>query len=391
MPRLFLGNFEFEHTLAGGFAGALPRRLERLNDELAFSWLAVAADGDAIGCRGEVESTFLDSVAASGLPRVRRVHPATVTRTLLESLAPGESWELCPWGWTDAAQAQARRLGISALYPPLNVVRMANARRKSYSLEIASRTEPPGACVCSTRETLESVLATQRMSSRWVLKADFGMSGRERLLGSGARLPDRGEEWVRRRIERDGLVFFEPWLDRIDEAGIQIDVPQHEEPRLIGIAPLSTDTHGSWDGSVFHEDATFAANYAQAVEVAMRAAEHLRRFGYFGPLGIDAMRYRQPDGTIGVRPLQDVNARWTMGRLSLGLRRLLGPGDAGRWRHVRWSVGGTGDPRRWYEDFCSRLPAGSKVIRTAPFEIDGRPTRHGSLIIIERGGASAGG
>ena len=43
--------------------------------------------------------------------------------------------------------------------------------------------------------------------------------------------------------------------------------------------------------------------------------------GDFSPLGLDAMRHRVPGGAVRTRCLQDINARWTMGRLALGLRR----------------------------------------------------------------------
>jgi hypothetical protein len=49
-----------------------------------------------------------------------------------------------------------------------------------------------------------------------------------------------------------------------------------------------------------------------------RAAAHLAQGGYFGPLGIDAMCYLQPghSSRVELRPLQDINARLTMGYLA---------------------------------------------------------------------------
>ena len=52
------------------------------------------------------------------------------------------------------------------------------------------------------------------------------------------------------------------------------------------------------------------------VDVTRRVALELQKLGYFGPLGIDAMIYLASGGRVCVRPLQDVNARWTMGRLA---------------------------------------------------------------------------
>jgi len=70
---------------------------------------------------------------------------------------------------------------------------------------------------------------------------------------------------------------------------------------------------GNWfaDGELRWE--THQSLWQQAVETALAAASHLQSIEYFGPLGIDAMIYRDADGDSKVRPLQDINARWTMG------------------------------------------------------------------------------
>ncbi|HET6424943.1 MAG TPA: hypothetical protein VFG20_14745 [Planctomycetaceae bacterium] len=46
-PRLFVGNFDFEHRLADP-QRVLPRRIDELNADLAWSWLALARDGDML-------------------------------------------------------------------------------------------------------------------------------------------------------------------------------------------------------------------------------------------------------------------------------------------------------------------------------------------------------
>ena len=53
----------------------------------------------------------------------------------------------------------------------------------------------------------------------------------------------------------------------------------------------------------------------------MVAAERLQDCGYFGPLGVDAMRYRLPDGSVHLRPLQDINARWALYEQLAGARQ----------------------------------------------------------------------
>jgi hypothetical protein len=53
--------------------------------------------------------------------------------------------------------------------------------------------------------------------------------------------------------------------------------------------------------------------------------------GYYGPVGIDAMQYKDDAGEVRMRVIQDVNARWTMGRLAAAWRRYLPPNVPARW------------------------------------------------------------
>src|SRR4051812_3875070 len=104
MPRLFVGNFEFEHLLANGRYQP-SATVKRLNAELAAAWIAVAEDGDWLWCPQPVPADFFDHLHANGLPRVIPV--TDLTRVLTGT-------ELVPWGWTDAWMQTARKFGWSS-------------------------------------------------------------------------------------------------------------------------------------------------------------------------------------------------------------------------------------------------------------------------------------
>ena len=205
------------------------------------------------------------------------------------------------------------------------------------------------------------------------MKAEYGMSARERILGRGRSISTADEQWVRKRLDSRINVYFEPWVERVGEIGIQIDVLANGRPQLLGITPMLVDERGQYAGSWFaYEESRFSdqqAFWPSAIETALEAARHLKSHGYFGPLGIDAMIYRDSDGELKLRPLQDINARWTMGRLSLGWQRLLESGEEGCW--LRGSR---------CED-----PAGFQVtsrFRTTPDTIGGTPSHHESQLIF---------
>lgn len=53
-----------------------------------------------------------------------------------------------------------------------------------------------------------------------------------------------------------------------------------------------------------------------------------------GPVGVDAMIVRLPDGALYLMPLVEINPRFTMGRVGLALSRRLHPGSGGRWEII---------------------------------------------------------
>jgi hypothetical protein len=69
--------------------------------------------------------------------------------------------------------------------------------------------------------------------------------------------------------------------------------------------------------------------------VAALTGQRLAGTGYTGPFGIDAFAHRSnlPPGEIVFRPLVEVNARFTMGRIALELERCMPHGKTGLWRH----------------------------------------------------------
>jgi hypothetical protein len=176
--------------------------------------------------------------------------------------------------------------------------------------------------------------------------------------------------------------FFEPWLHRVAEAGLQFSIPKSGEPVLEGITPMFADASGVYRGSRFHFDPAAEDDWARAVEVGRRAAACAQEVGYFGPLGIDAMMYQTEERQMRIRPLQDVNARFTMGRLALGFRRLLGRGECGTWLHVRWPTDDVSAPRRHFDEMAGRLPDAVRIVRTSPFETDARPVSHGTFAVF---------
>lgn len=367
MTRLFVGNFDFEHELADPRGWRASTDVRRMLAERACSWIAMAEDGDLIWTPEPIGDFFWDQMTAAGLPRVLGVADWTA--------AFQPNYELVPWGWTDRI---SERHG-SGTFRNLTAVRIGNSRRWSFDLEQEFGVALPGAARIERVEEFTaivgcsaSLLGRPVVDQSWVVKANFGMAGRERLLGRGPELSVAQRNWLHRRIQEDGAVFFEPWLPLIEEVGIQWDIPRVGvgPPELVGITPLLTDSQGGYRGSLISLEIAIPAAWQSAVEVTRRVARRLQALGYFGPLGIDSAIADDGNGREILRPLQDINARFTMGRLALGFRRLLRPGETAEWRHD-------------LADAASRLP--TELVRripTSPTRIENSVARHRSELLI---------
>ena len=327
MPRVFVGNFDFENELTSG-RRELSRDVKKLAADLVSAWLSVAGAEDVIW-----SPTGLPSFEFRDLRNLGCEVPRFISREA--DLPCGAQWELVPWGWTSELLQWGLSHGWTCPAPPIAVVQQVNSRIFRWHIENELEIALPGSAVVqSVDELLAHVTRSVTGDEEWVLKANFGMAGRERILGRGPRLGEPALNWARKRLASSAGVVFEPWVDRISEAGLQWSIPTVGAPELLGITPLLTDGSGTYRGSRIGCTPDELATWQPAVEKTRQVALRLQQSGYWGPLGIDAMQYRGADGQVVCRPLQDLNARYTMGRLSLGLRRFVPEGFAqAEWLH----------------------------------------------------------
>jgi hypothetical protein len=321
MPRLFWPNFDFEHELARGITWQPPDRLLEINSALASCFCSIAEEDDIIVVpkrspqdknREQLEAEVVDRSQISSNNRFR-----------------GSEWELIPWGVTPSLEQLASRRHWTWNQPACELVQQLNDRATSIAWERQTQTLPDGVELISSFEELRTAIANLDRG-KWILKARFGMSARERIVGEDATLTAQQSGWIEKRLKAQGTLILEPWLDAVDEVGIQLQVPQTGNVELLAALPLLNSPHGEYQGSRLYLTETEQQFWEPAVQVALQIAEDFQRQGYFGPLGIDAMRYRDGD-EIKLRPVQDINTRWTMGRIAWEWKRLLPSEQRATW------------------------------------------------------------
>lgn len=336
MPRVFVGNFDFEHELTSG-RRELSRDAKKLALDLVSAWVSIADADDAVWSPAGIPNFDFHDLKCRGFQI-----PRFVSRE--EDLPRGAGWELTPWGWTSELLQWGLSHGWTCPAPPIEVVQQVNSRVFRWQLEYDLGIALPGSAVLRSVAELQAHLSKYvQAGTGWVLKANFGMAGRERTLGRGPEVSEPALNWMKKKLVQSGGVVFEPWVERISEAGLQWNIPQSGVPELLGITPLLTDASGTYRGSQLTCCDEDLVAWQPAIEKTRLVAARVQECGYWGPLGIDAMLYRAVSGEMVCRPLQDLNARYTMGRLALGLKRFVPQGASAEWLHDAELVAGGTD------------------------------------------------
>ena len=204
-----------------------------------------------------------------------------------------------------------------------------------------------GKVATSTDQVLQRIEALRHVHfHRHVVKSVFGSAGGNMLRLWEPEISKRQLAWINNVIEREGKVIIEPWLDRLCDFSLQLEV----EPggiRIVDWTHLKVDARGQYKGTLWlpafsrglparlarfaHEGSPdrMTRMFQDLIKFIKPAVE---KSGFMGPLGIDAAIYSDPSGQIRLKPIIEINPRFTMGRLAVELSRHNAPGCSGYLR-----------------------------------------------------------
>jgi hypothetical protein len=178
------------------------------------------------------------------------------------------------------------------------------------------------------------------------LKSPWGTSGRgnrhlpnlEAFLGA--------EAWAKKILASQGALVLEPALDPVLDLSVPLQIDAKEASHVILQALISRN--GSSCGHIL-------GKHMNRWPISLRRAWHepqhglqqgvrwtieqtvqwLQHHQIDGPSGIDMMVHRHPQtGRFLLRPLLEVNVRFTMGHVADQLRQRMSHGSCGYWMHV---------------------------------------------------------
>lgn len=241
------------------------------------------------------------------------------------------------WLATASARSRLQELGAAWRGPAPAVVRCVHD--KGWAREVARRAGLDPVCLrpllttwsadeLTSPDARERIVATLAAWPWWhgesfTLKPRWGGSGRGRVAGRRGD-PERPTPAALGRLARRGGAVLEPWLDRLHDASAHVVVRDDGRVDYLGSATQVVSPAGVPLGSrgVAPRSARPAAGSpddAALARVARLVAAQAAQAGYRGPLGVDAFWFRGPGGTPTLHAVAEVNARFTLGLVALGL------------------------------------------------------------------------
>ncbi len=233
---------------------------------------------------------------------------------------PGIAW--CP---TPRALAQLSAVGAvvdDTLAPSRSILRKVNAR------PFLQNVRPPlieNAFQKTTATHLDDALAQVSLPARlgWLVRRSFGAAGRGRRRIASGKPGSADLAWLEASL-RSGPLTIEPFVEVTREFTRSGWIsPQGQ----VSVAPpcfQETTPAGAWTKTTAARSGEMGDRQdyrlAQAV---VEVGQALSAAGYYGPYGIDAFAYRNPQGTDEIlNPVSEINARFTMDwSLGMGTRQ----------------------------------------------------------------------
>lgn len=192
---------------------------------------------------------------------------------------------------------------------------------------------------------------------RVVVKQALGLAGAGALRLWEPEPTTTQWRWIEHALDAGRSVVVEPWLDRLLEFSLQLEhgpgglrlqgftglttdlrgqylanhaAPDHARRLPPGLLPLLTAEPPHPPGSATPVPPLPIRIQALFEELRSRLQTELRALGHQGPVGIDAFVYRDQHGRPRLKPVVEINPRYTMGRILLELMTRAAPGSHGR-------------------------------------------------------------
>ena len=397
-PSVFVFNPLAEGRIAYGARFTPRKQPQQLARDLANLPQFLCRQDDVVLVPKRPSIQFLSRIKQAGIPLPEFVEYQDPTSGLADRLGGRKLGRLRPWAWgPDSVELLAplfsQVTGEQRSAPERFHPRLAELYSKAWSAAFLRRVwvrlpEPDWLCseaemgveVRSLSEA-EQVVARIRGAGhhRIVVKEGFGLAGQSSVRLWEPKILDTQRRWMESALELGQTLVVEPWLERVVDFSVQLECGPGGL-KLRGYTGLLNDAkgqfHSNWAAPHYeHRPPTEVGAALDARGDAVARVHGIYRelivqlsieflaAGFVGPVGIDAFVYRGSDGRCRLKPIVEINPRYTMGRLTLELMAHTVPGSWGQFRilnparvHAEGAVG--------FLDYAARLEQRSPIIRS---------------------------
>ncbi|NOS71963.1 MAG: DUF455 family protein [Verrucomicrobia bacterium] len=349
-------------------------------------------------------------------PQQAKRHQSAATGTAhtgaLRALASRKLGRLRPWAWSPdsvelltplfanmaAEQRSAEQRfnpGIARLYSKAWSAALLSQILTSAAVKDCLCTEcEAGVAVDSVQAALATIAAIRtRGHHRIVVKEAVGVAGSNAIRLFEPEILESHRRWMANALRNGRQLVVEPWLERLADFSIQIEMSA-DGLKLCGYTGLINDAKGQFQGNYAesHHHTRIPGGIVKffpkvtnisrlmldlyANVFSLLEAE-LRRLDYLGPLGIDAFVYRDAHGEPRLKPIVEINPRYTMGRVMVELMRQAFQGSTGSFRLINKAA--------LRAEGCEDFPSlARKLAEQFPLQLEGEPVariREGAICL----------
>ena len=362
-PNVFYFNPTAEWEIARGDRFAPTKRQIEFQRDMETLPQFFGGEDDVVLVSNEPSKDWLVELSQAGIPIPEFEVLSNGNITESSDLLGRKLGGLKPWAWSPSSRDLYRPLfegANSSDLPALaNIYGVeSNSLDRMYSKAFGCRLlqevldseensdwlcplDEVGVHVSDQGSTLKAVASWRSHGrERFVAKANYGAAGSRMLRLWEPDITEAQVRWIEKTVLQKETLVVEPWHDRVLDFSAHYDV-EAESIRFCGFVRMLNDSRGQFFGSsvAAHLTSGLGTELPRFLhgkegdrhkrlyeEMGQRLLGECRRIGYTGPIGVDAYVYRDQADRLRLKPIVEVNPRFTMGRLALALRRYAAPG-----------------------------------------------------------------
>ena len=215
-----------------------------------------------------------------------------------------------------------------------------------------------------------------------VVKEAFGVAGSNAMRLFEPEILPTQLRWLENKFVHKRELVVEPWLERDLDFSVQLEMTANGL-KLYGYTGLQCDARGQFVANFAESHhhkripAKIISRFTEPKDISNQLLEfygevfaaleiELRKIDFTGPIGIDAFVYRTENGAVKLKPIVEINPRYTMGRVLVELMRQTFQNSFGTFRLV--------NAAQLRAEGFDNFPAYAKMLAEKfPLELEGEP------------------